>query len=45
MIQLRQATIADLPLLRHWDERQHVIESDPKLVYRLEIETFSAALN
>ncbi|MBK8703118.1 MAG: acetyltransferase [Saprospiraceae bacterium] len=29
MITLRPATIADLPLLQHWDEQPHVIESDP----------------
>lgn len=29
MIQLRPATIADLALLRHWDEQPHVVESDP----------------
>lgn len=29
MIQLRPATIADLDLLRHWDEQPHVLESDP----------------
>lgn len=29
MIQLRPSTIADLALLRHWDEQPHVIESDP----------------
>lgn len=29
MIQLRPATIADLDLLRRWDEQPHVIESDP----------------
>lgn len=29
MIQLRPATIADLTLLRHWDEQPHVLESDP----------------
>lgn len=28
-IALRPATIADLPLLRHWDEQLHVIASDP----------------
>lgn len=28
-IVLRGATIDDLPLLRHWDEQPHVIESDP----------------
>lgn len=29
MIRLRPATIDDLPLLLHWDEQQHVIDSDP----------------
>jgi aminoglycoside 6'-N-acetyltransferase len=29
MIQLRPADIADLALLRHWDEQPHVVESDP----------------
>ena len=29
MIRLRPATLADVPLLRHWDEQPHVIESDP----------------
>jgi len=29
MIQLRPADIADLALLRHWDEQPHVLESDP----------------
>lgn len=29
MIILRPATIADLPLLRHWDEQPHVAASDP----------------
>lgn len=28
-VRLRPATIADLPTLRHWDEQDHVIESDP----------------
>lgn len=28
-ISLRPATIADLPLLRYWDEQDHVITSDP----------------
>jgi aminoglycoside 6'-N-acetyltransferase len=28
-IQLREATLADLPLLRHWDEQPHVVASDP----------------
>lgn len=26
---LRPATIADAPLLQHWDEQPHIIESDP----------------
>lgn len=29
MIQLRSATAADAPLLRHWDEQPHVLASDP----------------
>ena len=29
MIHLRPANIADLPILRHWDEQTHVVESDP----------------
>ncbi len=29
MINLRPATIADLPLLRRWDEQPHVVASDP----------------
>lgn len=29
MLRLRPATLADAPLLRHWDEQPHVIESDP----------------
>lgn len=28
-VTLREATIADAALLRHWDEQPHVIESDP----------------
>lgn len=28
-VKLRPATLADLPLLRRWDEEPHVIESDP----------------
>ena len=28
-ITLRTATIADLAILRHWDEQPHVVESDP----------------
>ncbi|OGB21051.1 MAG: GNAT family N-acetyltransferase [Burkholderiales bacterium RIFCSPLOWO2_02_FULL_57_36] len=29
MLNLRPATLADLALLRHWDEQCHVIASDP----------------
>lgn len=29
LIKLRKATIADLELLQHWDEQDHVIASDP----------------
>lgn len=29
LITLRHATPADLALLRHWDEQEHVIDSDP----------------
>jgi aminoglycoside 6'-N-acetyltransferase len=28
-VRLRRATLADAPLLRHWDEQPHVIASDP----------------
>ncbi|MEH2203060.1 MAG: GNAT family N-acetyltransferase [Nostoc sp.] len=28
-INLRAATLADLDLLRHWDDQPHVVESDP----------------
>jgi aminoglycoside 6'-N-acetyltransferase len=28
-VTLREATIDDAPLLRHWDEQPHVIDSDP----------------
>lgn len=29
-ITLRPATIADLPLLRHWDEQPHVVASNTR---------------
>ena len=29
MLRLRPGTLADAPLLRHWDEQPHVVESDP----------------
>lgn len=29
MITLRQASIADLELVEHWDQQQHVMDSDP----------------
>ena len=35
---LRQATPADLQLLRHWDREPHVIESDPNSDWEWEIE-------
>ncbi len=38
MITLRPATIDDLPLLLHWDEQPHVIESDPSDDWEWEIE-------
>ncbi len=38
MIELRPATIADLDLLRHWDEQPHVVESDPNDDWEWEIE-------
>jgi len=28
-VHLRPATLADIELLRHWDEQPHVLESDP----------------
>lgn len=28
-ISLRAATLSDLELLRHWDQQQHVVDSDP----------------
>ena len=37
-ITLRNATMADLPLLRSWDEKPHVIESDPNDDWQWEIE-------
>jgi len=35
---LRPATLADLDLLRHWDEQPHVVESDPNDDWNWEIE-------
>jgi aminoglycoside 6'-N-acetyltransferase len=29
MIELRPATLSDLEILRHWDEQEHVMASDP----------------
>lgn len=37
-ILLRPATIHDLPLLLHWDQQQHVIDSDPKDDWNWEVE-------
>lgn len=38
MINLRCATLADLDLLRHWDEQPHVIFGDPNDDWNWEIE-------
>lgn len=38
MIKLRTATIADLPLLQHWDEQPHVLASDPNDDWGWEVE-------
>ncbi len=37
-IRLRTATMADLPLLSSWDEKPHVVESDPNDDWQWEIE-------
>ena len=37
-MKLRPATLADLPLLRRWDEQPHVIASDPNDDWNWEIE-------
>lgn len=37
-MKLRQASISDLELLRKWDERPHVIESDPNDDWNWEFE-------
>lgn len=38
MVHLREATINDLSLLRHWDEQTHVIASDPNDDWNWEVE-------
>lgn len=38
MIKLRPATIQDLKLLKYWDTKQHVIDSDPDDEWNWEIE-------
>ncbi len=38
MITLRPATLADLPLLRYWDEQPHVVASDPNDDWQWETE-------
>lgn len=38
MIVLRPARLADLELLRHWDEQPHVIASDPNDDWNWEVE-------
>ena len=35
---LRLATLADLDLLRHWDEQPHVVDSDPNDDWNWELE-------
>lgn len=38
MVILRPATLADLELLRHWDEQPHIIASDPNDDWGWEVE-------
>lgn len=38
MLTLRPATLADLPLLRRWDEQPHVVASDPNDDWQWETE-------
>jgi aminoglycoside 6'-N-acetyltransferase len=38
LLQLRKATIHDLPTLRHWDTQPHVIAADPNDDWRWEVE-------
>lgn len=38
MVTLRPATLADLELLRHWDEQPHIIASDPNDDWGWEVE-------
>lgn len=38
MMNLRPASLADLHLLRHWDEQPHVIASDPNDEWHWEVE-------
>jgi len=38
VMRLRAATIADLALLRRWDEEPHVVESDPNDEWNWEVE-------
>ena len=45
MIALRPATIEDVPLLRHWDEQPHVIESGVDEDWGWEIELARARLS
>jgi aminoglycoside 6'-N-acetyltransferase len=37
-IRLREATIKDLALLKHWDQQPHVIQSDPNDDWHWEVE-------
>lgn len=38
MLTLREATPADIALLRHWDEQPHVVSSDPNDDWNWEVE-------
>ena len=37
-VRLRPATVADVALLRHWDEQPHVLASDPNDDWQWEVE-------
>ena len=38
MVRLREATLQDLQILKHWDEQPHVIASDPNDDWSWEVE-------
>jgi aminoglycoside 6'-N-acetyltransferase len=37
-VRLRRATLADAPVLRHWDEQPHVVAADPNDEWGWEVE-------